>query len=92
MMPFKDPEKRKEWQRQYNLKNPDKYKEWYEKNKEHRQQYMKKYRSTEKYRLMKKEHDKTYRLKHGHRVIWCEFVTFFYIILFQKYDNIIEFL
>lgn len=53
----------------YRIKNKEKvskdYKNWVEKNKKHRKEYMKKYRSTDKYREMKQKHDKTYREKHG---------------------------
>ena len=38
-MPFKDPEKQKEWERKYYEKNKEKIKEYYEKNKDKRKEY-----------------------------------------------------
>jgi hypothetical protein len=52
--------------RQKNKKRiSENFKKWVNLNSKHRKKYMKKYRSTDKYREMKQKHDKTYREKHG---------------------------
>lgn len=55
----------------YRKENIEEYKkrwrQWYSNNIEYNKKRNKEYKSTEKYRLMKKTHDLTYRLKHGNK-------------------------
>ena len=67
-MPYKDPEKKKEHQRQYRLKNKEKYREYSRQyclgNKEKINERARKYRSTEH----RKKYMKEYRLKNKERL------------------------
>ena len=67
-MPYKDPEKKKEHQRQYRLKNKEKYREYNRqyslKNKEKINERARKYRLTEK----RKKYMKEYRLKNKEKI------------------------
>ena len=58
-MPFKDPEKRKEYDKKYYKKNKEKRKEYYKKNKEKKLEYDKEYRQNNKEKIL--EQRKEYR-------------------------------
>ena len=65
-MPFKDPEKEKEYKKEYRLKNKDKIKKYYQENKDKIKEQQKIYRQENKDKI--KEQNKQYRQENKDKI------------------------